>query len=62
MFLPDVAQTLYNLALLDSDQNQTEAARKEYEEALKLCRELAKNNPEGYLEHVADILNKRRSS
>jgi tetratricopeptide (TPR) repeat protein len=53
----DIALTLNNLAILDAGQNRPEAARKGYEEALKIYRELAKNNPDTYLDEVAMTLN-----
>jgi tetratricopeptide (TPR) repeat protein len=49
----DIAITLNNLAGFDHDQNPVEAARKEYEEALKIFRELAKPNPDTYQWDVA---------
>jgi tetratricopeptide (TPR) repeat protein len=54
-YLPYVALTLNNLALLDSDPKE---ARKEYEEALQTYRELAQKNPETYLPYVASTLTK----
>ena len=45
------------MAVLDSDQKRMEAARKGFEEALKICRELAKKNPDTYLPDVARTLN-----
>ena len=53
-YLPDVATTLNNLATLDRDQNRPEAARKGYEEALKIHRELAQKNPDTYLPDCGD--------
>jgi len=53
----DIALTLNNLAILDGVQNRREAARKGWEEALKIYRELAKNNPDRYLGAVAMTLN-----
>ena len=49
--------TLNNLAILDSNQNRPEAARKGYEEALKIHRELAQKNPDTYQPAVAMTLN-----
>ena len=46
--------TLNNLAMLDADQNRPEAARKGYEEALKIYRELAQKNPDTYLPDCSD--------
>jgi tetratricopeptide (TPR) repeat protein len=38
---------------IDRDQHRTEEARKEHEEALQICRELAQKKPESYLPNVA---------
>ena len=40
-YLPEVAQTLNDLGIVDSAQNRTEEARKAFAEALKISRELA---------------------
>ena len=40
--MPEVAQTLNNLGIVDSVQNRAEEARKAFAEALKIYRELAK--------------------
>ena len=40
-YLPEVAATLNDLGILDSDQNRLEKARNEFEEALKVYHELA---------------------
>ena len=53
----DIALTLNNLANLDSDQNRPDSARKGYEEALKIRRELEQKNPDTYLPDVAQTLN-----
>src|SRR6266478_3139923 len=53
----DIAVTLNNLALLERDQNRQEAAREEFEEALKMYRELAQKNPDTYLAYAAMTLN-----
>jgi hypothetical protein len=45
-YLPDVAATLNDLGIFDSDKNQMNEARMEYEEALKIYRELAEKEPE----------------
>jgi tetratricopeptide (TPR) repeat protein len=45
------------LGNLDSDQSLIKEGQKEYEEALKIYRELARKNPETYLADVAMILN-----
>jgi tetratricopeptide (TPR) repeat protein len=55
--LPDVATTLNNLAILQSDKNEFPQALVNYEEALKIRRELAKENPRTYLPDVAMTLN-----
>ena len=51
-YLPDVALTLNNLGILDSDQNRIAQARKEYEEALKILEDFAKQDPEQYTTDV----------
>src|SRR5208282_3137970 len=56
-YLPDVAATLNDLGILDSDQNRIQNARKEFEEALKTYRELAHKEPDIYLRYVAITLN-----
>jgi len=38
--------------MLDSDQNRTAEARKEYEEALKILEDFAKQDPEQYTTDV----------
>src|SRR2546429_103312 len=53
----EIAMTLNNLAMLDGDQNRPGAARKGFEEALKIYRNLAKNNPDSYLPDVARTVN-----
>ena len=53
----EIAMTVNNLAMLDGAQNRPEAARKGFEEALKIYRDLAKNNPDTYLPDVARTLN-----
>src|SRR5436305_1751687 len=53
----EIAMTLNNLAMLDGDQNRPGAARKGFEEALKIYRKLAKNNPDSYLPDVARTVN-----
>src|SRR6266478_5784948 len=52
-----IAGTLNNLASLDRDQNRPEVARRAFEEALKIYRELAKADPDSYLSEVAMTLN-----
>jgi len=56
-YLPDVAMTLNNLAVLQMDKNEFPQALEKYEEALKIYRELAKENPRTYLPDVATTLN-----
>jgi len=51
-YLPDVALTLNNLGILDSDQNRIAQARKEYEEALKIFEDFSKQDPEQYTTDV----------
>ena len=51
------ADTRNNLGIPDRDQNRMEDARKEYEETLKACRELARQDPETYFPQVAATLN-----
>src|SRR5262249_59936186 len=57
-YQPDLAATLNDLAILDRDQNRPEAARKEFEEALKIRRELTQKNPDTYQPDLAATLNK----
>jgi Flp pilus assembly protein TadD len=56
-YLPDVAMTLNNLAILQKAQNDFETARGSYEEALQIRRTLAAENPRTYLPYVAMTLN-----
>ena len=56
-YLPRVADTLNNLALLHADTNQLELAEEEYQEALKIYRDLAAKKPDAYLPYVALTLN-----
>ena len=49
--------TLNNLANLDRAQNRPEGARKGYEEALNIYRQLAQKNPDAYLSYVAVTVN-----
>jgi tetratricopeptide (TPR) repeat protein len=56
-YLPYVANTLNNLANLQSDQNHLERALASYDEALELYRTLAAENPRTYLPNVAGTLN-----
>src|SRR5436190_6025014 len=52
-----IAMTRNNLAMLDAGQNRPEIARKGFEEALKIYRELAQNDPDTHLPDVATTLN-----
>ncbi|MCI5178651.1 MAG: hypothetical protein D3911_04875 [Candidatus Electrothrix sp. AW3_4] len=56
-FLPDVATTLNNLAILHSKTGEYSLALKEYQEALKLYSRLAADQPKAFLPYVANILN-----
>jgi Tfp pilus assembly protein PilF len=51
-----VAATLHNLGYLHSRDNRNEEARGEYEESLKIRRELAQKNPDIFLPDVATTL------
>src|SRR6266576_2810460 len=53
----EIAMTLNNLAMLNRAQNRVEAARKGYEETLKIYRQLAQRTPDTYLSYVAVTLN-----
>ena len=48
-YLPDLAMTLNNLAVLYSDRHDLAAAQAAYDEALHIRRRLARTNPETYL-------------
>jgi tetratricopeptide (TPR) repeat protein len=52
-----LALTLNNLGVLDREQNRPEEARKGFEEALKIRRELALNSPQTHRPDVAQTLN-----
>jgi tetratricopeptide (TPR) repeat protein len=56
-FLPSVATTLNNLAVLHSDINEIGSALSEHAEALEIRRELAKQNPTTFLPYLAATLN-----
>ena len=56
-YLPDVAMTLNNLAVLQKAKNEFPAAQAAYEEALGIYRRLAETNPQTYLPYVATTLN-----
>jgi hypothetical protein len=53
--LPDVALALNNLGILDSDQHQTEEARRAFEEALEIYEAYAKENPEQFSSDVERV-------
>ena len=55
--LPNVATVLNNLALLHSHKNEMVIAEQEYQEALRIYRELAVENPRFFLFHVATTIN-----
>jgi tetratricopeptide (TPR) repeat protein len=57
VYLPDVAMTLNNLAVLHSHKNEFGQAQVNYIEALQIYRVLAKENPETYLPYLAEPLN-----
>src|SRR5207237_21960 len=61
-FTRTIYLTRNNLRKLHSQQSPMEEARKEYEEAPKIDRELAQKNPESYLPHLATRLKNRNSS
>jgi hypothetical protein len=54
-YLPDVARTLNNLAVLDGDQNRMEAARKGLEEALDIYERFGERNPARFQSDVARV-------
>jgi tetratricopeptide (TPR) repeat protein len=56
-YLPDVATTLNNLAILQKDQNDYVSASSNFTEALAIRRDLAAENPRTYLPDVATTLN-----
>jgi Tetratricopeptide repeat len=56
-FLPDVAGTLNNLAILQAGQNDYGNAQRNYEEALQIRRTLVEENPRSFLPYVATTLN-----
>ena len=56
-YLADIANTLNNLGMLQSDKNDFEQSEKSYTEALSIYRTLAQTNPQAYLANVASTLN-----
>jgi tetratricopeptide (TPR) repeat protein len=55
-YLPYVAMTLNNLAILQKAQNELSGAEQNYQEALQIHRALAQENPRTYLPDVATTL------
>ena len=56
-YLPDVAGTLNNLAVLYRATQRMEKAEEAHDEALTTYRRLAESNPDAYLPDVAMTLN-----
>ena len=56
-YLPYMAITLNNFAILYTGNDRVNEARKKYAEALKIYRELAQKNPGTYLRFVPTTLN-----
>lgn len=56
VYLPGLAVTLNNLAILHKDCYNFESAEKEYAEALEIFRKLATANPKKYLSRFAETL------
>ena len=54
-YLPDVAETLNDVAVLDRHQKRMEAARKGLEEALGIYERFAERNPERFQSDVAQV-------
>ncbi len=54
---PDVAAALNGWGNLDTEQKRMDEARQQYEEALKIRRELAQQNPAAYWPDMATTLN-----
>ena len=57
VYLPDVATTLNNLAVIHKTVNEYPKALKEYEEALEIRKKLADENAKTHLPDVATTLN-----
>src|ERR1041384_4307563 len=57
VYWPYLAQTLNNLGLLSTAEHRTTEARKNFDEALALCRALAVRAPDLYRPYVAQTLN-----
>jgi len=54
-YLPDLALALENLGILANAQHQTEKARQAFEEALKIYKAYAKQNPEQFSSDVKRV-------
>ncbi len=54
---PDLAMAASNLEGLDTEQKRMDEARRHFEEALKIYRQLAQQNPNAYLPDMAAVLN-----
>ena len=54
---PDLAMTRHNLENLDTEQKRLDEARRHFERALELRRQLAQQNPASYLPDMATTLN-----
>jgi tetratricopeptide (TPR) repeat protein len=54
---PDLAAALSRRGNLDTEEKRMDEALRQYEEALQIRRELAKQNPAGYLPDMATTLN-----
>ena len=55
-FLPDVAMTLNNLAVLHSTTNETDLAMSAYQEALQIYQDFAKKSPAAFQPKVDLVL------
>ena len=55
VYLPDVAETLSNLAVLDQEEHQVESGRKGYKEALGIYEQLAAQNSDRFRPEVAKV-------
>ena len=56
VYLPEIAKTLISLGALDLFQNRMDQGQQHYEEALKIGRQLAQQNPAEYVPEVATTL------
>jgi len=50
-----LAETLHNVGNLDRDQNRTEQARKELDEALQIYEPFAKQDPEKFSSDIKRV-------